>query len=582
LNGALPVAMATYEEALQKTPGDFELNRAAGRLASTLKNYDAAIRWLSQAQAQVSNDPETQYYLGLAYIGTGDDVHARPEFEGAQRQPQLRAAARMQLAMLDAREGRFETALDRMQAAMSVQPDMVRAGTLEVALLRHLGKADDARERASSWIREDPTNSFLRYERVLLGGSDPALDRHLASDPERVLEIAVDYLNLGLYQDALKLLSRSYPQGNPLESEPGLPLPQDYALVRYYRGFCLEMLGRSPGEEYRAGSRMSTRYVFPYRPTDLAVLRAALRRNPDDAVAHYYLGNLLLSATMTDAAIAEWQKARSLDPKIPVLHRNLGRTLLALKRDDAAALDAFKEGIQTDRTNVELYTGLDQAMSILGRPASERAAALERYPDLAKMPTPLALELALTYAEAGRFDDAERMFHNRYFEREEGGANVREVYIETRLMRALALARAGHRPEARTVLANLGAPVEGLDFTRDGMEPFLANARVQYLQGEIEKRIGDDAAARASWTRAKARRGIFAALASRELGDAGWKDLAGPYAATGHGGPPAERGVALMALGRNAEAKQAVDEVLRRPERNLSHFFARQALAAGD
>ena len=44
-------------------------------------------------------------------------------------------------------------------------------------------------------------------------------------------------------------------------------------------------------------------------------------------------------------------------------------------------------------------------MSILKAPASERAAALEQYPDRAGMPTPLALELALSYAEAGRFED---------------------------------------------------------------------------------------------------------------------------------------------------------------------------------
>ena len=37
---------------------------------------------------------------------------------------------------------------------------------------------------------------------------------------------------------------------------------------------------------------------------------------------------------MTDAAIDEWQNARTLNPNIPVLHRNLGRTLLMVKHDD--------------------------------------------------------------------------------------------------------------------------------------------------------------------------------------------------------------------------------------------------------
>ncbi len=122
LNGDLPAAMSTYAQALERTPDDFELNRAAGRLAATMKNYDAAIRWLSRAQAQVTNDPDTQYYLGLAYLGSGDPVHARTGFEGAQRQPQLRAVAKLQLAMLDAREGRYATALDQLRAAISEEP----------------------------------------------------------------------------------------------------------------------------------------------------------------------------------------------------------------------------------------------------------------------------------------------------------------------------------------------------------------------------------------------------------------------------------------------------------------------------
>ena len=126
---------------------------------------------------------------------------------------------------------------------------------MQVALLRHEGKAEDARDRAAQWLKQDPTSIFLRYERVLLGSSDDSLWRHLASDPERVIEIAVDYINLGLYQDALDLLSRNYPARDPQEAEPGTPLPQDYALVHYYRGYCQEKLGQSPDEEYRARPR---------------------------------------------------------------------------------------------------------------------------------------------------------------------------------------------------------------------------------------------------------------------------------------------------------------------------------------
>jgi len=41
--------------------------------------------------------------------------------------------------------------------------------------------------------------------------NDPALLEHLAGDPERILEIAADYMRFGLHEEALDVLSRQYP-----------------------------------------------------------------------------------------------------------------------------------------------------------------------------------------------------------------------------------------------------------------------------------------------------------------------------------------------------------------------------------
>ena len=575
LNGRLLTAMETYRRALERAPDNFELNKAAGRLAVTLKDYSSALAMLGRAQERVSNDAEVQYYLGHAYMGAGDDRHARAEWELAQLQPGLRAAARLQLGYLEAREGRPEKALEWIRAAMSDVPS-VRIRAIEVVVLRVLGRTDEAAKSLDAALAEDPTNSFLRYEKAKLGTADEDLWRHLAADPERVLEMSVDYMQLGFYREALDLLSRRYPQIDPQEAEPGTALPQDYPLVAYYRGFCREKLGQDGTPDHRAASGMSTRYVFPYRPTDLAVLNRAVERNPSDATAHFLLGDIYLSGGMTDPAILEWRSALRLNPRIPVLHRNLGRTLLALKRDDQGALEVFRQGLTADPGNVEIYQGLTQTMAILERPPAERVAVLEQYPDRASMPTPLVLDLALSYAEADRFDDAERMFRNRYFEREEGGANVRQVYLETRMLQALALAVAGRGEEARPIEAAFSTPVADLDFTRDGMEVFLNSPRFQYYEGMLDQRLADEAGARRHWVAAAGGNGIFAALSARKLDDAGWKARAEQMSSLGSS---VDRGIALSTLGRLDEAREMLAGALRMPDHNLSHYFARRALA---
>src|SRR5207253_8299981 len=143
---------------------------------------------------------------------------------------------------------------------------------------------------------------------------------------------------------------------------------------------------------------------FPSRAESLAVFQRALAANPQDATAHFLLGTLFLASARTADAVREWQEARRLDKSLPVLHRNLGRTLLQSEGDVPGALAVFVEGMGSDPTNVDLYQGADQALSLLGRPAAERVAALERYPDRAQMPADLRQRLALALAEEGRGD----------------------------------------------------------------------------------------------------------------------------------------------------------------------------------
>jgi tetratricopeptide (TPR) repeat protein len=479
------LALATYREGLRRFPSSLQLKRSAGRLAVALKQYDAAVSYLSDVLAPVSNDREAAYYLGQALAARGDTARARLLWEASQSFGTFRPASQWALAALTAREGDLVEALEILEELTEGSPYAVRAGGLEVALLRNLGLTLEARARVSAWQRADPTSSFLRYEAARLGRADEALWCHLAADPERILELVVDYIRFGLYEDALDLLSRDYPAGPGVISEPGMPRPRDYPLIAYYRGYVKGLQGRNGGEDFERASRMPTRYVFPNRPETFAVLRAAISHNPEDATAHFLLGSLYLSGGMVDAAMEEWETARRLNPRIPVLHRNMGYTILRADGSPEEAVEIFAEGIDVDAWNVGLYFGLDEAMALAGRSASERADAMRRYPDLNEAPAALVYKLARTLAEAGRYDEAEQLFVSRFFPRKEGGINVREVYLEVRLGRAGALAEAGDCTRALEIIEHLGEYRPDLYFTRDGLEPFIESERFQGLIGEV-------------------------------------------------------------------------------------------------
>jgi tetratricopeptide (TPR) repeat protein len=275
-------------------------------------------------------------------------------------------------------------------------------------------------------------------------------------------------------------------------------------MVAYFRGYCREKLGQSGADDYNAASKLPTAYVFPATAEEFSVLRAALRERPSDAAAHYLLGTFYFSRGLADSALNEWSEARKFGPELPVVNASTGLALLHIKNDPEHALSAFRDGLRSDPTNIAIYLGMDQALSLLNRPARERVEALEKYPQLDAAPPVLIFELILNLAEAGDFGRATNLFHNRFFPREEGGTNVRQVWIEVQLQRVLAFTRERRCGEALSVAQHLGAEAPGLAFTRDGLEPILQSARTSYLLGSAYGSCGRSEEAKAKFQLASA------------------------------------------------------------------------------
>lgn len=481
LGGNLLTALQTYQDALARFSESFELRKASGRLLVSLLRFQEARLSLESVHARNTSDPEVSYYLGIAYDSLGRNREARGSFEEAARMPAFRAASGLRLAELSAREGNLKLAESYLQLAADAAPNDLRTAEELVSVLRAEGQKGKSQELAQEWLARFPQSYFL-LEQV----DKPDL-RHLADDSDRVLNIASEYMRLGMYSQALAVLSRKYPAAVTDESEPRQIPPDKHPLIAYYRGYCSDRLGQSGADDFSAVAKLPTDYVFPSRAEDLQVLAAALKSNPQDASAHYLLGTLYFSKGVVDEALAQWGEARKLNPQIPVLDASLGRALLQVKDDPEQALTVFQEGLRSDTHNIALYTGTDQALSILRHPAQERAAMLEQYPDHANMPTSLVYELILNLAESGEFEKATALFHNRFFQREEGGTNVRQVWLEVQIQYALSEAQHRQCSGAIKIADHLAEPVPDLPFTHDGLEPFLRSARFNYLVANVYK-----------------------------------------------------------------------------------------------
>jgi tetratricopeptide (TPR) repeat protein len=262
-------------------------------------------------------------------------------------------------------------------------------------------------------------------------------------------------------------------------SEPGMPRPEHYALIAYYRGYCREMLHQDGGADFRLASQMPTTYVFPSRPDTFDVLNRAISANPKDANAHALLGSLYMSSGMQDAAMSEWNAARELNPAIPALLRNMGYTELYAKHSPERAIQFFTEGTESDRKNAEIYLGLEQALKQAGHSPEERVAALQKFPD-SNPPATLIFQLARDLADAGRYDEAQKELATRFVSLEEGGASQLDVYVEIKLKQVRAFAEKQQCEQARAVIQHLSSDaVPELSLTKDTVALALQSRRTQ-------------------------------------------------------------------------------------------------------
>jgi tetratricopeptide (TPR) repeat protein len=584
LQDLLAPAWHAYNLGLEKFPRSVELMKAAGRTAVALRRYADAIGRLAPLAA-TGNDAEAAYYYGVALAHSGRVEEAQVPLTAALLDPRWAPAARLQLAGIAARGGAAGAAVSLIQSTTAGAHTPIRTGAIEVALLRRAGEADAARSRLRVLRDEDPADAMLRFEELLLGGAEDApLWSHLGADPERVLNLVDNYLQLGAFDDALKLLDRRYPPAPPNETEPGAVLPQEHPLVAYYRGYCRLKLGQDASADFKLAGTLPLLYVFPNRASSYPVLRAALAQNDADAAAHALLGNLYFNSLETDRAITEWRKAIALKRDLPAIHRNLERALLEVKKDPVAALPVLEEGLRVDRGNREIADAL--------RRVSEKVAAAAGSPNTAALAAngPALADHALIRSVTDP-NGAAGLFTAANFPKDKQPDSVRRAYIEVQLQRLMAQARTGDCDNALAKLERLGEEDTALGFTFYGFGAFMKPPHFQYYMGVVEAVCGAGKAARKRWDKLSKKEEpagstdfVFPYLARWRLGEGGvFQKMAAAVRAAGDGAPMElvfAQGVLHLIAGQHAKGAALLEQSARATD-PLIQYLSLVALREG-
>ena len=99
----------------------------------------------------------------------------------------------MRLAELSAREGNLRLAESYLQLATDAAPDDLRSAEELIAVLGAEGQKEKSQKLAREWLARFPQSYFLLEQ---LGKPDL---HHLGDDANRVLNVASEYMRLGMY-----------------------------------------------------------------------------------------------------------------------------------------------------------------------------------------------------------------------------------------------------------------------------------------------------------------------------------------------------------------------------------------------
>ncbi len=402
-----------YEEGLRRDPLDSRCNNAIGRLlyrrgkfAEAENHFRTAIKSLTRRNPN-PYDGEAFYNLGLALRMQGRFDEAYDAFYKAAWNAAWQDAAYFELARLAAREERFEEALDLLARSLQRNGHNQRARHLKAAVLRHLGHREEAQKEVNLSLEQDRLDLGALVEHDLLNGTS-AFNQFSRGSSNSILEIALDYTNAGLYADAVDLLA-SAPRKEPM---PG-----------YFASWALLQAGKEAEAlaQFKSASDLPPDYCFPNHLECVPALQAAMRLNPQDARASYYLGNFWYAHHLPAEAIQAWERAHELDPAFPTALRNLGLAYFNKLGDAEAALRAYERAFQLDPSDARVFFELDQLFKKINRAPAERLANLEAHADLVERRDDLTIERISLLNLLGRHADALAILTRRAFHPWEGG-----------------------------------------------------------------------------------------------------------------------------------------------------------------
>lgn len=398
-----------YEEGLRRSPGDIRCNNAMGLLYLRRGQFEKAEPYFRNAIASITRrnpnpyDGEPYYNLGWSLKMQGRLDEAFDAFYKSVWNDAWQHSGYLALARIATAQQRFDEALKLVERSLIRNYHSPVARHLKAVLLRKTNQPDLLTAFIKESLTIDPFNFGCLFE-----SGDASFKTLMRDSANNYLELALDYAQAGLFEEADRVLS--------------LPLPAS-PLIDYYRGWLAHQRGLADEALtlYRSAALLDPAWCFPNKIEEVVILQDALKLNPSDARAAYYLGNLWYDKRQYAEAIASWERSAQLDDRFPTVFRNLALAYYNKLGEKERALAAMERAFLLDENDARVFMELDQLHRMLGWPFERRLNEFESHPGLVSQRDDLYLEKITLLNQLGEYSKAKELLASRKFHPWEGG-----------------------------------------------------------------------------------------------------------------------------------------------------------------
>jgi len=272
-------ALDNYLACLQKEPTHSRALNKVAELYYRRADYSEGLKFTGKVLENDTYDAAANFIYGVIHRRLGNLIQAEEAFSVAARTMEYRSAAYLQIAGLKIQNEDFSGAVEYSKKALDYNRYNIPAYEILATGYRKLNNQHESEQTLNELLEIDPLDHYARFEQYLLNPTVENLNNfksYIRNELpyETYLELALEYVNQGLYGEAVKVLEQS----------------PSYPVVYYWLAYLYRNSSAEKSSLYlRKAEEISPYLVFPHRLETIPVLSWAIDQN-QSWKSKYYLG----------------------------------------------------------------------------------------------------------------------------------------------------------------------------------------------------------------------------------------------------------------------------------------------------